>query len=149
MFRKLAAAILVRTATLAFGTGAALAQSSTTIQKGETRNGVTREDSRVGRVFSDLERRVIREVLTETGVIDRESDDADDKEDDDDRRGAHAGKGSHADKGKGKGKDGLPPGLAKRDRQPPGLERQLSERGRLPPGLQKRALPEDLEARLP
>jgi hypothetical protein len=45
----------------------------------------------------------------------------------------------------------LPPGLAKRDRLPPGLERQLRERGTLPPGLQKRLqpLPGDLERQLP
>jgi hypothetical protein len=38
----------------------------------------------------------------------------------------------------------LPPGLAKRDRLPPGQERQLERNGTLPPGLQKRAqtLPE-------
>src|SRR5260370_28752236 len=45
----------------------------------------------------------------------------------------------------------LPPGLAKRDRLPPGLEKQLARRGALPPGLQKRLqpCPEDLERRLP
>ncbi len=45
----------------------------------------------------------------------------------------------------------LPPGLAKRDRLPPGLEKQLARRGTLPPGLQKRLqpCPEDLERRLP
>jgi hypothetical protein len=45
----------------------------------------------------------------------------------------------------------LPPGLAKRDQLPPGLERQLVVRGTLPPGLQKkiRPCPEDLERRLP
>jgi hypothetical protein len=45
----------------------------------------------------------------------------------------------------------LPPGLAKKDRLPPGLERQLVRRGSLPPGLQKRLqpVPEDLEQRLP
>ncbi|GAC1701153.1 MAG: hypothetical protein NVS9B4_03920 [Candidatus Acidiferrum sp.] len=44
----------------------------------------------------------------------------------------------------------LPPGLAKRDRLPPGLEKQLRERGTLPPGLQKRVqpLPYELESRL-
>lgn len=41
-----------------------------------------------------------------------------------------------------------PPGLAKRDRLPPGLEKQLQRNGRLPPGLQGRGLPGDLEARL-
>ena len=40
---------------------------------------------------------------------------------------------------------GLPPGLAKRDRLPPGLERQLRENGKLPPGLQKKIQPLPLE----
>jgi hypothetical protein len=35
---------------------------------------------------------------------------------------------------------GLPPGLAKRDRLPPGLERQLRRNGKLPPGLQKKVV---------
>lgn len=35
----------------------------------------------------------------------------------------------------------LPPGLAKRDRLPPGLERQLVVRGTLPPGLRKKFYP--------
>jgi len=45
----------------------------------------------------------------------------------------------------------LPPGLAKKDRLPPGLERQLVRRGTLPPGLQKKVqpVPVDLERRLP
>jgi Ni/Co efflux regulator RcnB len=47
--------------------------------------------------------------------------------------------------------DHLPPGLAKRDQLPPGLERQLEARGTLPPGLRKKMLrcPDDLERRLP
>lgn len=45
----------------------------------------------------------------------------------------------------------LPPGLAKKDRLPPGLERQLQRNGTLPPGLQKRIRPLPLacEERLP
>jgi len=45
----------------------------------------------------------------------------------------------------------LPPGLAKRDRLPPGLERQLRVRGTLPPGLRKKMMPcpEEVERRLP
>ena len=45
----------------------------------------------------------------------------------------------------------LPPGLAKKDRLPPGLEKQLVRRGTLPPGLQKKLqpVPVDLERRLP
>jgi hypothetical protein len=44
----------------------------------------------------------------------------------------------------------LPPGLAKRDQLPPGLQRQLVVRSTLPPGLQKRLqpVPQDLEVRL-
>lgn len=49
----------------------------------------------------------------------------------------------------GKAGRGLPPGLANRDRLPPGLEMQLQRNGRLPPGLEKQALPEDLIGRLP
>jgi len=45
----------------------------------------------------------------------------------------------------------LPPGLAKKDRLPPGLEKQLVLRGTLPPGLQKKIqpVPVELERRLP
>lgn len=42
----------------------------------------------------------------------------------------------------------LPPGLAKRDSLPPGLQKQLARNGRLPPGLEKHALPNDLLSRL-
>ncbi|HEX4998202.1 MAG TPA: hypothetical protein VFY29_08255 [Terriglobia bacterium] len=46
---------------------------------------------------------------------------------------------------------GLPPGLAKKEKLPPGLEKQLQRNGSLPPGLEKKVqpLPRDLEARLP
>ncbi len=50
---------------------------------------------------------------------------------------------------KAKGSKKMPPGLAKRDRLPPGLEKQLKKNGQLPPGLAKRELPADLESRLP
>lgn len=90
---------------------------------------------------------------------DRDDDREDDKEreddDDDDDRGKgkdkkDKGKKDKADKGKGKGKSkGLPPGLAKRDTLPPGLQRQLEKNGRLPAGLAKRDLPSDLSAKLP
>jgi Ni/Co efflux regulator RcnB len=45
----------------------------------------------------------------------------------------------------------LPPGLAKRDQLPPGLERQLRVRGTLPPGLRKKMMPVpvEFEQRLP
>ena len=46
---------------------------------------------------------------------------------------------------------GLPPGLAKRDQLPLGLQKQLARNGQLPPGLQKKVqpLPQQLEIRLP
>jgi hypothetical protein len=48
-------------------------------------------------------------------------------------------------------RSGLPPGLARRDHLPPGLERHLQRNGTLPPGLQRRLrpLPEVCEAHLP
>lgn len=42
------------------------------------------------------------------------------------------------------GRDGLPPGLAKKEHLPPGL----AKRETLPPGLAKQALPGDLEGKL-
>jgi len=47
--------------------------------------------------------------------------------------------------------DHRPPGLVKRDRLPPGLEKQLRVRGTLPPGLRKKMVrcPEEIERRLP
>jgi len=46
---------------------------------------------------------------------------------------------------------GLPPGLAKKEKLPPGLEKQLRRNGRLPPGLEKHVtpFPVELEQRLP
>ena len=36
---------------------------------------------------------------------------------------------------------GLPPGLARKDQLPPGLQKHLQKRGSLPPGLQKKVQP--------
>ena len=46
---------------------------------------------------------------------------------------------------------GLPPGLAKRESLPPGLQRQLRRNGALPPGLEGKIypFPVELERRLP
>ncbi len=46
-------------------------------------------------------------------------------------------------------KQGLPPGLAKRQHWPPGLQKHMERTGRLPPGLEKRRLPGDLRSLLP
>ena len=44
---------------------------------------------------------------------------------------------------------GLPPGLAKRGKLPPGIAKQLARADRLPPDVHGRRLPRDLERRLP
>jgi len=76
-----------------------------------------------------------------------------DEDDEDDRRGygfnAHdrdAIRGWYASNYRS-----LPPGLAKKDRLPPGLERQLVVRGTLPPGLENRIypVPVELDRQLP
>jgi hypothetical protein len=54
---------------------------------------------------------------------------------------------SKKNKKKIKGK-AMPPGLAKKGKLPPGLQKQLKRKGKLPPGLAKRHLPYELEGRL-
>jgi hypothetical protein len=48
-------------------------------------------------------------------------------------------------------KAGLPPGLAKRESLPPGLQKHIQKNGTLPPGLQKKvqALPSQCQINLP
>ncbi|HUC28616.1 MAG TPA: hypothetical protein VMR80_03490 [Candidatus Acidoferrum sp.] len=89
-----------------------------------------------------------------------------DRDDGDDRDEGHDhGHGRDHDRGHGRYADhdrdihgwyrahysNLPPGLAKRDRLPPGLERQLVVSGTLPPGLRKKMqpCPHELEVMLP
>lgn len=91
---------------------------------------LAQNDTLTAKVFSSLERRVIREMLGAAGVRDSG-----------DKRGKR-GK-------KAKGSKGGPPGLTRRGSLPPGLQRQLERNGRLPPGLEKKAFPADLRYRLP
>lgn len=91
------------------------------------------------RVFSETERAVIEEYF---GAQPADSQDYSDNEGEDD----HPGHGNGHGRGHG---GGLPPGLAKKDHLPPGLQKQLERNGHLPPGLEKQALPTDLAARLP
>ncbi|NNE85899.1 MAG: hypothetical protein HKN28_18195 [Alphaproteobacteria bacterium] len=93
---------------------------------------IAQSNTGIEKVFNDLERRVIREVLGAANAQDVETDNRKDK------RGK-----------KGKGGKGAPPGLAKRDSLPPGLQRQLQRNGRLPPGLEKKAFPAHLTGQLP
>lgn len=80
----------------------------------------------VGVVFTEIEKRLIRDYFAKNGNK-AEPDDG---------------------KGQGKSKQ-MPPGLAKRDTLPPGLEKHIEKNGTLPPGLAKRDLPPDLVSRLP
>ncbi len=86
-------------------------------------------------VFTEMEKKVIREYFEDPayGGYTEET------------RKSRQGGGK---KGK-KNNKGMPPGLAKRKELPPGLQRQLERNGTLPPGLQKKALPSDLQTRLP
>jgi hypothetical protein len=78
----------------------------------------------VGVIFSEIEKRLIRDYF--------------------------GGKSGEAEPGKDKGKSKqMPPGLAKRDTLPPGLQKHIEKNWTLPPGLAKRDLPSDLVTKLP
>ncbi len=98
------------------------------------------ENTSVDVVFSDRDRRVIHDYYhgERRQYEERDRDRDRDREGDDDRE--HGKKNGH--------KKGLPPGLAKREQLPPGLQRQVQRNGVLPPGLEGRRLPADLERQL-
>jgi hypothetical protein len=83
-----------------------------------------------GGIFSDEERRIIRDVLD---VATGQSNQDDDKEHENNNKNKN-NKGN-----KGKGNKGLPPGIAMK----------LERGGTVPPGIAKRDLPDDLVSRLP
>jgi Ni/Co efflux regulator RcnB len=82
-------------------------------------------------VFNELEKRLIRDFF---GVK---------------VSGQKAKSAAKAKSGKKGKSDEMPPGLAKKENLPPGLQKQLQKNGTLPPGLAKRDLPSGLEGRLP
>jgi hypothetical protein len=105
-------------------------------------------------VFSELEKRVLRDVLG-SGRYEAKGDGTYQKATDDDRyddleKGrdgkAYGKKKDKGDKGRG---SGLPPGLAKKGKLPPGLQKQLERNNRLPPGLAKNPLPYEAASNLP
>lgn len=109
--------------------------------------------SDIAKTAADAVKGVVDKVL---GQDKKADDDQAAKKDDDDDDGGKGKKGKKDKKNKGKGKgkgkgrsQGLPPGLAKRDKLPPGLQRQLEKNGRLPKGLQTKSLPGQLDAKLP
>jgi hypothetical protein len=106
-----------------------------------------------GPQFSKEEERIIRETLGQVlgasnpnpkaarnDARGRHEDEHEDEHEKKHKRKKHPGERG--------GSGDMPPGLAKRDRLPPGLEKHVERTGQLPPGLQKRGLPPDLEARL-
>ena len=101
-------------------TSAGAPQAAAQPETHPTYKGVTAEEA-VGIVFSEIEKRVIRDYYA---------------------------KQTEAAGGKDKSKK-MPPGLAKRDELPPGLQQQIVRNGTLPPGLAKRDLPSDLVLELP
>lgn len=116
----------MRTAVLMAGIfAAAIAVSPAAAEKPGGPNphgqGMTAEEA-VGTVFTEIEKRIIRDYFGQHGG---------------------AGGGEH-----GKSKK-MPPGLAKRNELPPGLQMQIVKNGTLPPGLAKRDLPPDLVLKLP
>jgi hypothetical protein len=119
--------VLVLTAVLLLGWSAHAAQPATVMQ----------ESDAVKVIFDEIAKKTIRDYFGD-------KDAADDGDDDIRRDGVRRIPGQ-----KSKKRQGLPPGLAKRDTLPPGLQKQLERNGTLPPGLQARALPGDLERRLP
>lgn len=94
-------------------------------------SGQTPTQRVIERIFSEAERAVIDEYYTAKEP--KKSD----------RKSGKGGKGA-----KNKGRDGLPPGLAKKDKLPPGLEKQLKRNGTLPPGLVRNELPLSLQNKL-
>ena len=136
-------------------TGPVLAQTTTgnaatdAVVKAGSQILVDEAEQAAGRIFTKEQVRLIRDVLgaaagTNTQRTRRQDGDGAD----DTTAKFKSGKGKGAKKGnKGKSKN-LPPGLAKKDKLPPGLQKQVEKGGSLPPGLAKRRLPSDLEARL-
>lgn len=105
-------------------------------------------------VFSEIEKRVLRDVLgngryeaKDDGTYEKASNDK--KYDDLEQGRDGKAYGKKKDKsGKGRGK-GLPPGLAKKGELPPGLQKQLQRNGKLPPGLAANPLPYEAVVNLP
>ncbi|MBS8272663.1 hypothetical protein DYI21_03595 [Thalassospira tepidiphila] len=86
------------------------------------------ELAQAGGIFSDEERRIIRDVLDVADIV---------TEDDTEKSDGQNGKKDKG--GKGKGNKGLPPGIVMK----------LERGGTLPPGIAKRDLPGNVVAKLP
>lgn len=101
-------------------------------------DGALTEGEIVTGVFNAIEKKILKDSLGRAAAVGVTETTRKDKKKNKNKK----------KKGKG-GSDTLPPGLAKKNRLPPGLAMQLERGGSLPPGLAKRDLPADLESRLP
>ncbi|MDP2207059.1 MAG: hypothetical protein Q8K65_12225 [Alphaproteobacteria bacterium] len=111
-----------------FLTAVSVIPSAYALAAPQTAGGQTSTQRVIERIFSEAERAVIDEYFAAQ----------------DTKKSGHNGpKGK-----KGKGRDGLPPGLAKKDKLPPGLAKQLKKNGTLPPGLVRNELPLSLQNKL-
>ncbi|HCS68954.1 MAG TPA: hypothetical protein DIW51_03185 [Rhodospirillaceae bacterium] len=135
-------------AILLFAAAAVTAVSGTARAQSTTQQQVT------DIVFSEIEKRILKEVLGD-GHYEANSDGTYRKTERggkfDDLEQGRDGKfyGKKKDKGdQGRGK-GLPPGLAKKGKLPPGLQKQLERKGHLPPGLAANPLPYEAVVNLP
>lgn len=112
-------------------------------------------------VFSELEKRVLRDILgngryetTGDGGYRKVARDRryDDLEKGRDGKFYGGGKDQAQEQNQGRG-DGLPPGLQKqlhrKGKLPPGLQKQLQRKGKLPPGLARNPLPYEAVVNLP
>ncbi|MBT3701676.1 MAG: hypothetical protein HOE62_15740 [Alphaproteobacteria bacterium] len=99
-----------------------------------------------GVIFSQIEKRLIRNWIRETQSTKRYEDDDDAGASDKEDKKGKKGRGAKGKNKKAKGKPKMmPKGLAKRKKLPPGLAKRKS----LPHGLAKRNLPPELEQSLP
>ncbi|MGB0683354.1 MAG: hypothetical protein ACPGOV_11625 [Magnetovibrionaceae bacterium] len=157
LFSGLSSPVLAQTSgTSTTGAGAAAEAARDAAIKAGSEVIRDQAEKAAGRVFSQDQIRIIKDVLgAATGQGQAAgNDNAEAAREADDREGSDEGKkqkpksGAKSD-GKGKGKNkGMPPGLAKKGKLPPGLQKQLERGGSLPPGLAKRSLPDGLEADL-
>ncbi len=112
-----------------FSLAVLLATSNTAFASSSAAEQIAKEALEI--VFTESEKALIREYFREGAAGTPEA------------RGGKQGKKARKDN------KGMPPGLAKKESLPPGLQKQLDKNGALPPGLQKKALPSGLQSRLP
>jgi hypothetical protein len=130
-----------------------LTPGAPTLRPSSNRAGSAYRDDHDSRRYDNDDRHYAKHGNGHKRDHDEDEDEGDDRGGDRDRYAVFSDSDRDILRGCLSGDDysNLPPGLAKRDRLPPGLEKQLQRNGTLPPGLQKRVqpLPHSCEVRLP